>query len=133
MRAKRIKTVSHAVRDINAAIAWYSDLLGMPKPQVTVNEGDGVKMATFRVGDGYIQLMEPINNKGGIQKFLDERGEGLHHITIQVDNTQEVREKLVKQGVRIVDSHAKEGDPMRSFWVHPLAGKGVLIEFSIRD
>ena len=129
-KVKRVKTVSHVVRDINAAVDFYAGLMHQPKPKVTVSEGDGIKMATFVLGDTTLQLMEPINYKAGIQRFLKDRGEGVHHITLLVDNPKEVREECVAKGIKIVDSHAADGDPMRSFWVHFTANRGVLTEIS---
>lgn len=122
---KRIGHVGILVSNIDEALKVYSDLLGLEKPQVQIIPNDGIKDAIVKVGEQAFEVMEPLPDTpagAGLAKFLEQRGEGLHHINIEVDNLDAFLDSLVAKGGRVI------GRGPAGAFVHPKSTKGVLIE-----
>ncbi len=129
-----IDHVGIAVADLDAAIAWYHDTLGMILVHEEVNEDQGIREAMLSVpgangGPAQIQLMAPIDESSTIAKFLDKRGPGIQQLAVRVSDLDALCEQLSAQGVRLVYEAPRRGTAnSRINFIHPKDGGGVLIE-----
>ena len=126
--------VGIAVADLDAAIAWYHDHLGMIVLHEEVNDDQGIREAMLSVrgaprGSAQIQLMAPISDSSAIAKFLDKRGPGLQQLAYRVSNLDQLTERLEEQGVRLLYDVPRRGTAeSRINFIHPKDAGGVLIE-----
>ena len=126
--------VGIAVADLDAAIAWYHDHLGMILVHEEVNDDQGIREAMLSVpgasaGTAQIQLMAPIDESSTIAKFLDKRGPGIQQMAFRVSDLDSLSERLRAQGVRLVYDAPRRGTAdSRINFIHPKDGGGVLIE-----
>ncbi|HEV7919565.1 MAG TPA: methylmalonyl-CoA epimerase [Thermoanaerobaculia bacterium] len=118
-----------AVRSIEAAKIY--EALGLTIDHVETVETQGVKTAFLSVGDSNLELLEPTGPGSSVAKFIEKRGEGIHHICLRVDNLEEQLERLQAQGFRLINEAPVPGaHGCRVAFLHPAAGNGVLIELS---
>ena len=118
-----------AVRSLDAA-KIYEDL-GLTIGHVEVVETQKVKTAFLSVGDSNLELLEPTDESSTIAKFIEKRGEGIHHICLRVDDIEAHLARLKKQGYRLINEAPVPGaHGCRVAFLHPAAGNGVLIELS---
>ncbi|MEE9175598.1 MAG: methylmalonyl-CoA epimerase [Thermodesulfobacteriota bacterium] len=125
--------VAIAVRDLSAVEEVYKTALGLRVEHREVVEDQGVKTSMLVPEDGgtAIELLEPMDENSPISKFLDKRGEGIHHICFKVDDIEAVLERLKKQGVRLIDESPRPGAyNSRVAFIHPKAMNGVLVELA---
>ena len=126
--------VGIAVADLDAAIAWYHDHLGMIVLHEEVNDDQGIREAMLSVrgaprGSAQIQLMAPVSDSSAIAKFLDKRGPGLQQLAYRVSNLDQLSERLEEQGVRLLYDVPRRGTAeSRINFIHPKDAGGVLIE-----
>jgi methylmalonyl-CoA/ethylmalonyl-CoA epimerase len=129
-----IDHVGIAVADLDAAIAWYHEHLGMILVHEEVNEDQGIREAMLAargapMGTAQIQLMAPIDDSSTIAKFLDKRGPGIQQMAVRVSDLDSICERLRSQGVRLVYEAARRGTAnSRINFIHPKDAGGVLIE-----
>ena len=124
-----IDHVAIAVRDLEAAIAWYREVFGATVEHREVVESDGVAEALLRVADSYIQLLTPTRDDSPVAKFLERRGEGLHHVGYRVADCAAALEAVKASGARVVDSAPRPGSRGTVVaFVHPSTAFGTLIE-----
>ena len=129
-----IDHVGIAVADLDAAITWYHDHLGMILVHEEVNEEQGIREAMLAVrgapaGTAQIQLMAPIDDSSTIAKFLDKRGPGIQQMAVRVSDLDALVERLHEQGVRLIYEAPRRGTAnSRINFIHPNDGGGVLIE-----
>ena len=124
-----IDHVGIAVPDLDAAIAWYHDILGLELTHQEVNEEQGVHEAMIGVGNAQIQLLAPLNADSTIAKFLDRNGPGLQQLAYRVTNVEAVSQALRERGVRLLYDAPRHGTAnSRVNFVHPKDAGGVLIE-----
>ena len=121
--------VGVAVESIDAALAIYRDALGMPLVHRETVEEQGVDAALLDVGDGHIELLQPLGPDTAVGKFLARRGPGLHHVAYRVESVQETLGALSAAGVRLIDEHPRTGirGSLVAF-LHPSSTGGVLTE-----
>jgi len=125
--------VAIAVKDLSAVEKIYETALGLRVEHREVVEDQGVNTSMLVPKDGgtAIELLEPLDNNSPISKFLDKRGEGIHHICFKVDDIKAVLERLKKQGVRLIDETPRPGAyNSRVAFIHPKAMNGVLVELA---
>jgi methylmalonyl-CoA/ethylmalonyl-CoA epimerase len=126
--------VGIAVPDLDAAIAWYHDHLGMIVLHEEVNEDQGIREAMLSVrgapvGSAQIQLMAPLDQSSTIAKFIDKRGPGLQQLAYRVSNLDQLSRRLHDQGVRLLYEAPRRGTSnSRINFIHPKDAGGVLIE-----
>ena len=129
-----IDHVGIAVADLDAAIAWYHDHLGMILVHEEVNEEQGIREAMLAVrgapaGTAQLQLMAPIDDSSTIAKFLDKRGPGIQQMAMRVSDLDTLIERLREQGVRLIYDAPRRGTAnSRINFIHPKDAGGVLIE-----
>ena len=127
-----LNTIDHvgvAVEDIDAALPWYRDVLGLPLVHQETVEEQGVHAALLDVGDGHIELVAPIGPETGVARFLERRGAGLHHVAYRVADIESALATLRRAGVRLIDERPRIGiRDSRVAFVHPGSTGGVLTE-----
>ena len=124
-----IDHVAIAVNDLDAAIAWYRDVLGATVEHRETVESDGVAEALVRVADSYIQLLTPTRDDSPVAKYLQQRGEGLHHVAYRVADCAAALEAVKASGARVIDEAPRPGSRGTIVaFVHPRAAFGTLIE-----
>ncbi len=123
--------VGIAVADLDAAIEWYNDHLGMILVHEEVNDDQGIREAMLSVPGttAQIQLMAPLDETSVIAKFLDKRGPGIQQLAVRVSDLESLSKRLRSQGVRLVYEEARRGTAnSRINFIHPKDAGGVLIE-----
>lgn len=128
--------VAIAVRNIDEVAKLYETALGLKVTHVEVVGEQGVKAAMLepKGGGTAIELLEPLSDDSPISKFLEKRGEGIHHICFLVDNIESALERLKKEGVQLIDQSPRPGvHETRVAFIHPKALKGVLIEIAEKN
>lgn len=121
--------IAIAVRDLEAAAAWYKDVFGAEVTHREVVESDGVEEALIKVAESYIQLLTPTKPDSPVGKFLESRGEGLHHVAYRVDDCAQALEAVKSAGFRVVDEAPRPGSRNTTVaFLHPKSGFGTLIE-----
>jgi methylmalonyl-CoA/ethylmalonyl-CoA epimerase len=124
-----IDHVAIAVSDLEAAIAYYRDAFGAEVAHREVVESDGVEEALLRVADSYIQLLTPTRDDSPVARYLQNRGEGLHHVGYRVDDCAAALEAVKAQGGRVIDEAPRPGSRGTTVaFVHPKGAFGTLIE-----
>lgn len=124
-----IDHVAIAVRDLEAAIAYYRDTFGVEVEHREVVESDGVEEALLKVAESYIQLLTPTRPDSPVAKSLETRGEGLHHIGYRVADCAAALEQVKAQGHRVIDEVPRPGSRGTTVaFVHPKTAFGTLIE-----
>jgi len=128
--------VSHvgiAVRDLDSAIKSYEILTGAQNPAIENVESEKVKVAMFSSGGGRIELLAATSEDSPIAKFINNRGEGLHHICIYVDDIESKLRELKEAGIKVIDETYRRGaEGKKIAFVHPQNLNGVLIELEER-
>ena len=129
MLLTEIDHVAIAVEDLEAAIAWYEAAFGATVEHREVVESDGVEEALLNVAESYVQLLTPTRDDSPVAKYLEKKGEGMHHIGYRVDDCAEALESLRAQGNRLLDEVPRPGSRGTTVaFVHPKGAFGTLIE-----
>ncbi len=124
-----IDHVAIAVRDLDAAIAWYRDALGAEVEHRETVESDGVEEAMLAVADSYVQLITATRDDSPVARFLERRGEGLHHIGYRVEDCAAALERMVQAGATPIDETPRPGSRNTTIaFIHPKGSFGTLIE-----
>jgi methylmalonyl-CoA/ethylmalonyl-CoA epimerase len=124
-----IDHVAIAVHDLEAAIASYRDTFGAEVDHREVVESDGVEEALLKVADSYVQLLTPTRDDSPVAKYLERKGEGLHHVGYRVADCGEALEAVKAQGGRVIDEAPRPGSRGTTVaFVHPKGAFGTLIE-----
>lgn len=124
-----IDHVAIAVKDLDAAVAYYSDAFGAEVAHREVVDSDGVEEALIKVADSYIQLTAATRPDSPIAKFLERRGEGLHHIGYRVDDCAAALEAMIEAGAVPIDTAPRPGSRGTTVaFVHPKGNLGTLVE-----
>ena len=124
-----IDHVAIAVHDLEAAIAYYEEAFGAEVHHREIVESDGVEEALVKVADSYIQLTTATRPDSPIAKYLEKRGEGLHHIGYRVDDCQAALEAMVAAGATPIDESPRPGSRGTTVaFMHPKGSFGTLIE-----
>ena len=124
----RIHHVAIVVRDIKAALGFYSDRLGLAVELVETIESDKVRIAFLPVGESKVELVEPTEESTGVARFLASRGEGFHHVCFEVDSLAQTLERLAGEGVELIDAAPRKGAEGPVAFIHPRSCHGVLVE-----
>jgi methylmalonyl-CoA/ethylmalonyl-CoA epimerase len=124
-----IDHVAIAVRDIEAAVQWYEETFGAEVVHREVVPHDDVEEALLAVSDSYIQLVTPLSDKSPVARFLDQRGEGLHHVGFRVKDCAAALESVRASGSKLIDEAPRPGSRGTTVaFVHPKGAFGTLVE-----
>ncbi len=129
MLLTEIDHVAIAVNDLEAAIAYYRDTFGAEVDHREMVESDGVEEALLKVADSYVQLLTPTRDDSPVAKYLERKGEGLHHIGYRVDDCAAALDAVKAQGGRVIDEAPRPGSRGTTVaFIHPKTAFGTLIE-----
>ena len=126
---KKINHIGIAVRNLDETLPFYTETLGLTFKGVDKVESEGVKVAFLSIGESNFELLEPLHEESPIAKFIEKRGEGIHHIALEVDDIQARLEQFKTEGIRMINDQPKQGahDTQVAF-LHPKAANGDLLE-----
>lgn len=131
---KKIDHLGIAVKDLDAAIKFYEDILGMKLKDTEVVEEQKVKVAFLPIGEVKVELLQSTTPDGPIAKYIEKNGEGIQHVAYRVENLEKRLEELKAQGVRLIDEKPRKGaGGAKIAFLHPKATYGTLIELCERD
>ena len=117
------------MRDLDTAVAWYASALGATVAHRERIESDGVEEALLKVADSYVQLLTPTRDDSPVAKFLERRGEGLHHVGFRVSDCAAALESMKSAGAAVIDERPRPGSRGTTVaFVHPKGAFGTLIE-----
>jgi methylmalonyl-CoA/ethylmalonyl-CoA epimerase len=128
---KKISHIGIAVKNIEQAIETFSKLSEIKDYHIETVEDQKVRVATFKVGESRIELLEPTSSDSPVAKFIEKRGEGIHHIAFEVENIEEEIEKVKEKAFQLIDSKPRYGaNNCLIAFVHPKSFNGVLVELT---
>lgn|SRR5690554_4181551 len=134
MKMKKIEHIGIAVKDLDIAIPLYEKLLNTPCYKTEEVESEKVKTAFFQTGPNKIELVAGTHESSPISKFIDKKGEGIHHIAFKVNDIKAEMNRLAKEGFVLLNESPKKGaDGQLICFVHPKSTHGVLIELCQDD
>ena len=126
---KKIEHIGIAVKDINSSNDLFKKLFGKEHYKTETVESEGVSTSFFMVGDTKIELLEAKTETSAIAKFIQKKGEGIHHIAYDVDDIYEEMKRLESEGFEVLNKEPKKGaDNKLIFFLHPKSTNGVLVE-----
>src|SRR5437660_7967697 len=129
--AKRIDHVAIIVRDLDQALAFYRDILGIEPGAIKEVPTEQVRIAFLPMGGpggSEIELIEPTNLDSSLGRFLEKRGEGLHHICLDVEHIDASWQEMQAQGAAVLDKEPRIAAAGRAIFLHPKSTHGVLLE-----
>ncbi len=126
---KKIEHIGIAVKDINSSNDLFKKLFGKENYKMEVVESEGVSTSFFMLGETKIELLEAKTETSAIAKFIEKKGEGIHHIAYEVDDIFEEMKRLESEGFEVLNKEPKKGaDNKLIFFLHPKSTNGVLVE-----
>jgi len=124
-----IHHVAVVVRDLERALTFYRDALGLEVTERREVQEEGVEIAFLPTAAGEIELLRPLDDQSGVARFLKKRGEGVHHICLVVDDIEAAMERLRAAGARVLSEEPRRHtDGTRYVFIHPKSAHGVLLE-----
>jgi methylmalonyl-CoA/ethylmalonyl-CoA epimerase len=130
MEPTHIEHIGIAVKNLDESISYFENLLGLECYSVEEVKDQRVKTAFFRIGQTKIELLESTDPEGPIGKFLEKKGEGVHHVAFAYDNADTALKHAEATGTMLIDKVSHKGaEGMNIGFLHPKSTHGVLIEF----
>ena len=124
----RVHHVALIVADLDAALGFWRDGLGLPLELVLPIESDGVRIGFLPIGESKIELVEPTDPGTGVARFLETKGEGFHHVCLEVPDISAALVRLAEAGIELIDVAARRGAEGPVAFLHPKSCHGVLVE-----
>ena len=125
---KKINHVAIVVKDIESALGFWQDQLGLKLDHIEDVPSQASKVAFLPVGEGEVELVQPTYPDTGLANYLEKRGEGMHHLCIEVDDIQGMLKKLKEKQVKLINEEPIELPGRRMAFIHPKSANGVLVE-----
>jgi methylmalonyl-CoA epimerase len=126
---KKIDHIGIVVNDIEEALKVYQQALGLTLTKIRERPDQAVTIAFLPTGKSEIELVQPVTSDSGVAKFLQKRGEGIHHICLEVDDIEKSLADLQEKGLQLIDKTPRTGPGGERFaFIHPKSTHGVLIE-----
>lgn len=125
---KKINHVAIVVRDIEESLKFWESALGLELHHVEDVPSQASKVAFIPIGDSEIELVQPTTEDSGIAAYLEKRGEGMHHLCIEVDDIEAKIKELKDAGVRLINETAQVLPGRKMAFIHPKSASGVLVE-----
>ena len=123
-----IDHVAIAVKDINAALEFFQSIFDAPPSEISVMPEHGVKASLIQIGQTRIEILEALDPDNAVGRFVQNKGEGLHHLALNVSGLQDKLNFLNAQGLQLIDKEPREGLSGKVAFVHPRSVFGVLTE-----
>ena len=125
----KINHVALVVENIEDALGFWQDCLGIPINRVSETPQEHARIAFLPVGEAEIELVQPTSEESGVARYLSKRGPGMHHICLEVDDIQGMVETLLKKGAQLIQDVPVVGEDGRKYiFIHPKSANGVLVE-----
>lgn len=125
----KINHIAIVVENVNEALQFWQQALGLPLAQVEHNEDEAVDIAFLPLGESEIELIAPFTEDSGVAKYLAKRGAGMHHLCLEVDDIEATMQRLVAGGAELINETPRmRPDGRRYAFVHPRSTGGVLLE-----
>ncbi len=124
----RVHHVATVVSDIDAAVRFHTDVLGLPLEQIADVPSQEVRIAFLTAGDSKIELVSPTNSTSGVARFLASKGEGFHHLCLEVADIDAELQRLAAMGIQLINAAAVEGVEGPVAFLHPKSCHGILVE-----
>jgi len=129
MKPSHIEHIGIAVRDLDAAVELYEKLLGQKCYAIEEVVDQRVRTAFFKVGETKIELLESTDPDGPVARFIEKRGEGIHHIALAVDHVKDALSQASGLGIKLIDEEPRSGaEGLHIGFIHPKSTHGVLLE-----
>lgn len=126
---KKLDHVGIAVRSIEDALRFYEGALGLKLTHTEAEVEQQVVVAFLPAGESEVELVEPVESGSGIARYMEKRGEGIHHICFEVEDIEAMLDSLAESGVELIDRRAKLGTGGKKIaFIHPRSTHGVLVE-----
>ena len=130
MLPKHIEHIGIAVKNLDESIHFYENILGLKCYKIEEVKDQKARTAIFKIGESKIELLETTEPDGPIGRFVKDKGEGIHHIAIAVENIEESLDEVKSKGVFLVDNKPRKGaEDLNIAFLHPRSTHGVLFEF----
>jgi len=130
MKPSHIEHIGIAVSNLDEAVSYYEQVLGLECYAIEEVADQKVRTAFFRVGETKIELLESIGAGGPVGKFIEKRGPGVHHIAFAVDDADQALKEAGEKGVELIDKSSRKGaEGLKIGFLHPKSTFGVLTEF----
>ena len=126
--ARELNHIAIAVKNIEETLELYRLLFGLESGQIKEIVDQGVRAALIKVGKTQLEIIQPVQASGSVSRFINKKGEGLHHICFEVENLRATLKRLDEQGIELIDSSPREGLSGMIAFLHPSATRGTLIE-----
>ena len=124
----KVHHVALIVTSVETALAFWRDTLGAPLETIMDIPQDRVRIAFLTVGESKIELVEPTDDSTGVARFLASKGEGFHHVCLEVADINAQLDRLAGEGVELIDTVARPGAEGPVAFIHPRSCNGVLVE-----
>jgi len=130
MKINHIEHIGIAVTDLSEAISYYEGILGLKCYAIEEVKEQKVKTAFFQIGLTKIELLQSTDPEGPVGKFIEKKGQGIHHIAFSVTNISQCLKEAEQKGVSLIDKQSREGaEGLNIAFLHPKSTFGVLTEF----
>ncbi len=130
MKPTHIEHIGIAVENLDKAVEYYTNVLGLECYSIEEVTDQKVKTAFFKLGDTKIELLESTDPEGPVARFIEKKGPGIHHIAFAVDNVEQALREAEGKGVQLIDKKPRKGAEQLSIgFLHPKSTFGVLTEF----
>ena len=126
----KVHHVGIVVNSADEALNFYRDALGLPVTADRVIEDQGVRGVLLQIGESEIELLEPVRDGTGVARFLETRGEGMHHICFESDDVDKELDAARAKGIQLIDEKPRLGLAGMICFLHPRSNHGVLVEFA---
>ena len=128
VKIKKMNHVAIVVENIESALTFWRDQLGLELDHIEDVPSQASNVAFLPVGEGEVELVKPTDPDSGLAKYLEKRGEGMHHICLEVDDIEGMLNILNEKGVRLINQEPIDLPGRRMAFIHPKAANGVLLE-----
>lgn len=126
---KKVDHIGIAVKSLEAALPFYTEVLRLPLIKIEEVDSQKVKVAFIQAGETKLELLEPTSGESAVAKFIEKRGEGIHHVALGVSSIKERIAELKEKGIRMVDEQPRPGAGGADIaFMHPKSASGVLFE-----
>jgi methylmalonyl-CoA epimerase len=128
----KLAHIGIVVKNLEESLPCYTDALGLKVARIQELPSQNVRIAFIPLDEGELELMEPLDDNSGVAKFLANRGEGIHHICLEVEDIQACLNQASSSGIQLIDKEPRPGAEGQVAFLHPKSMHGVLVELLLK-